>query len=124
MKSRFRFLHLLGFALVSFGQLAVASDLDVEMKKAADQIKRVRGNGKCVHSKQCKVVGLGAQLCGGYDGYFIYSTLDADEKQLLGLVARFNQRAEELHKTSLMVEHCAPKLRPAHCMKDLCRIVD
>ena len=105
--------------------IAVAgSDLDTEMKKAADQIKLVRGKGRCVQSKQCKVVGLGAELCGGYDGYFIYSTLDADEKQVLAWVARFNVRAEELHKTSLMVEHCAPKLRVAHCMKDLCRVVD
>lgn len=98
------------------------SERSVRMRKIADQIKGAQGLGNCKTSDHCRVVGLGAKLCGGFNNFLIYSIEDTKEVPLRALVNEFNQEAEEMNRTSLNIGRCGVGAGAVSCIEGRCQV--
>lgn len=99
---------------------ALLSKLSGKLKGLTQEIQTVQGQGTCDQDGQCRVVGLGTPVCGYYADYLIYSIQDADESQLLPLVAKFNETHKELLNLTLNASKCGIKPTTIRCVKDRC----
>ncbi len=99
---------------------ALSRKLNTEMQEMAGQIKASQGHSRCNQSSDCKVVGLGTQVCKGYKNFVIYSNLDADEGTLLYAVKKFNAAATKLAALSLESSGCGDAASEIVCFKNRC----
>jgi hypothetical protein len=101
---------------------AEINQFDTQLHNLAHQIETSQGTGRCLRDEQCQVIGLGAQVCGLYKDYLIYSTQDANEKSLLRAVSDFNETHERLLKINLSFNDCGSELPTVRCINKECDI--
>ncbi|MCC7440651.1 MAG: hypothetical protein IT285_03395 [Bdellovibrionales bacterium] len=86
----------------------------------ADQIKSAQGHSVCERDTDCRVVGLGATVCGKKRGFLVYSVRDAVEDKLLPLVEEFNATHARLGDLSLKPNECGVHPSPVKCVSGVC----
>lgn len=94
--------------------------LEEKLQTLADEIRSEHGSGACGSSDECRVLGLGAKVCGGYNDFLIYSVTDVEEQTLLATVREFNNTAEKLNNLSLKVPKCGAPPAPIDCVRKRC----
>lgn len=99
---------------------AAIDRLDSRLQYLADQIRASQGESRCKRDDQCRVVGLGAKVCGYFKDFLIYSTQDVEESSLLFRVDEFNRSHEKLIDMTLAVNQCGKKAAIIHCVKQRC----
>jgi hypothetical protein len=73
-------------------QSQLKSDIDLEI-----------GQAKCTQDSHCKALAIGANPCGGPEGYQAYSSLESDVAQLTQLAEQYKLVRKTLHaKTGTM----------------------
>jgi hypothetical protein len=98
-------------------------DLKARIAALTPRIAKATGAGYCGSDVDCHMVGLGAKLCGKFDKYLIYSSADADEVSLVGMIAEYNGYAERLNKISYKVLNCGVPSMPLKCIESRCHTV-
>ena len=84
-------------------------------------IREAQGEARCSQDTDCKVIGLGAQVCDEYRDSLIYSTHDAQEQRLLSLTREFNDLQQKMHLLSLAASSCGKKLPQTQCRGGRCQ---
>lgn len=102
------------------GHKAELVELKAKVQNLSEQVKAAAGSGKCLRDDNCRVTGLGAQICGGYRESLIYSDEDTSSARLGRVVRDYNAAAERLHDLSLTVPHCGTALPEVRCVKNKC----
>ncbi len=98
------------------------SRLDSKLRDLADKIQSVQGESRCISSNQCQIIGLGMKVCDYYKDYLIYSTVDADESNLLPWVAEFNRTQVKRQDLGLSANECGKKPGTVSCVGERCRL--
>jgi hypothetical protein len=82
------------------------------------RIEQLIGNAACSTDSECRVIGVGAQACGGPEAYRAWSITQTDARALQDTVARdAAARKEEIERAG-MLSTCAIKPVPAvSCMR-------
>ncbi len=88
-----------------------------KLQGLADQIQSAQGKGACDSDLDCRTIGIGAKVCDLYKDFLIYSSKDADERKLLGLVSDFNSLHQKLVDMSLAANNCGIKPTQVYCDK-------
>ena len=99
---------------------AKLNSIETELKDLASKIKNAHGSGKCKMDSDCKIIGLGHQSCGGFRDWLLYSTLDTEETEVIGLVKNFNKKSDELNDLSLKVPPCGTQPASVRCIREHC----
>lgn len=87
------------------------------------RMKALVGAASCTASDQCRTVALGANACGGPQGYLPYSTAGTDEKALLELAARFKAERQAEIKARGEMSTCQHIPDPgAVCTSGTCQL--
>ena len=95
-------------------------DLDTGLTRLAQTIKKEVGAPTCRESAECRLVGLGAKVCGGYHDFLVYSVKTTQEQTLLPLIAEFNKLAEEQQNFSFQVAKCGQAMGQVQCGVEGC----
>lgn len=92
-------------------------------KNQQQQLANLIENKGCDQNEQCKIVGLGARPCGGFERYEVYSTQHANQKLVETLANNITQQQKQQNKESGMVSICQHVSEPnAICKAKLCQI--
>ena len=94
--------------------------LKARMESLLLRMSKAVGEGKCAVDNDCRILGVGAKLCGKFDKYLLYSTAEADESEVRGLVTEYNAYAEQLNKISYKVLGCGIEAKPVRCLQRRC----
>jgi hypothetical protein len=90
------------------------------MADVLPKIKKALGSGRCSADSDCRLIGLGVELCGNHERYGLYSIHDVNEHELKELVAIHNDAAEKLNRISYKVLGCGVKPNPVKCIRKAC----
>lgn len=96
--------------------------LEANLKEITRQIKSVQGTGICDTDQQCRVVGLGAPVCGFTRDYLVYSTRDADESKLREYLEQFRQTHQSILDLALAASRCGIAPHPVFCRARRCSV--
>jgi len=94
--------------------------IEETQQELANKIREFAGDGSCESSSECKVIGLGAKICGEYRNYFYYSKKTVDEIKFFDAIGSFNQNEENLNKESFKAQKCGVKAEEAVCFYGRC----
>lgn len=95
--------------------------ITAQLEDLGHAIQSAQGDALCEKDHECRVVGLGAKVCGEFKDALIYSVRDAKEQKLLSLVKDFNTAHEKLTEISLAANTCGKKLPQVQCLDGHCR---
>ena len=87
------------------------------------RIRSLVADATCTQSDQCRTVAIGANACGGPQGYLPYSVSRTNEKQLRELAERHKAERQAENKASGMVSTCRHIPDPgAVCISGACQL--
>lgn len=95
---------------------------DLELKNLAESMQAKRGSGLCDFDDDCRIAGLGAQVCKGFSRFFLYSIRDTDEASLLQMIGKFNRLMEEANDLALEIAPCGVQSPKAYCFRNRCEV--
>lgn len=88
------------------------------------QLNEIVNNNSCTASYQCKVLEVGARVCGGPSKYVVYSTLNNSQQQAEQLAQQITQQ-ERLTNSKLSSTDCSPVLeKHSLCIDNQCKTVN
>jgi hypothetical protein len=91
-------------------QSRLKNDIDLEI-----------GQAKCTQDSHCKALAIGANPCGGPEGYQVYSSLESDVAQLTQLAAQYKMVRKTLHAKTGTMGACVVIPEPAvQCENQQC----
>ena len=101
--------------------LSIPSYASSERESLASDIKKMVADLSCDDSVQCKSIGFGSRVCGGYYSYIIYSTKNVYEVKLDQLAAKYYQLDKKHNESSNMGSICIVAYpRVAKCIEGNC----
>lgn len=94
--------------------------LEEEQKRLANEINSLVHPAVCHSHYDCKVMGLGAKTCDGYQGYMIYSVVEGKASVVEARIEEFNKNAEEMAALSLKAMPCGHPPGELKCDAGVC----
>ena len=84
-------------------------------------VHRLVAEPVCESVQDCRAIAFGAKPCGGPWSYLVYSVRATDSARLAQMVARYNEREEELNREEGRMSDCAFVTEPELvCREGLC----